>query len=107
MLSDAIHNFCCALPGSTTAQLENTRRVLAETEEIGQNTMTDMYGQREQLLNAQKKVLHAHFLDVVVALALTVSVCRSKKRTEWLEKLEGFCPAWHGVPSPTRSAYIL
>jgi hypothetical protein len=40
----------------TSSALAETQRVLAETEEVGQATMNDMYTQREQLLNAHGNV---------------------------------------------------
>lgn len=43
-----------------TQSLEESRRIVAETEEIGEATMGDLRGQREQLINAQERVDETH-----------------------------------------------
>mmetsp|Transcript_11864 Transcript_11864/g.23551 ORF Transcript_11864/g.23551 Transcript_11864/m.23551 type:complete len:211 (-) Transcript_11864:145-777(-) len=41
----------------STAMLEDSRRVIAETEEIGDSVASDLEGQRSQLLNAHGRVV--------------------------------------------------
>jgi vesicle transport through interaction with t-SNAREs protein 1 len=67
---------------SQTEMIANSQRLCAETEDIGANVLTDMGGQREQLLNANEQV---HDMRSIIQKAK--SVLRSISRQALYQRL--------------------